>query len=147
MNDQRVPEVLDASVAEVLETMCFAFPEGPLPDGEAPPEGESVGAAIEFTGGAKGRFTLTVGREAARGLACSFLGAEPEEIDEGRSSEVLREVANMICGSALSSLESGQHFDLSEPRAEGRGFTGKGRRFAIENGFLEACFEIETVSG
>ena len=53
--------------------------------------------------------------ETTRRLTTSFLGLEEDELTEPHTDEVICELANMVCGSALSRLDAGARFDLSHP--------------------------------
>ncbi|MDX2149873.1 MAG: chemotaxis protein CheX [Bryobacteraceae bacterium] len=140
---ERAGQVLDQSVSEVLETMCFAFPEGPLDAALAPVGEDAIDAEIRFCGHAAGAFHLRVGPQAAWELASSFLGTDAGELEEGRMVDAVREIANMICGSALSALEADQSFELSEPSATAGEFSGLGHCYALEQGYVEAVLELE----
>jgi CheY-specific phosphatase CheX len=114
---------LEDSVAEVLEKMFFirtlgeapGAPREPAPHGAAPPKPEMV-ARLAFEGDLSGWLALRVTSSAARSIAADFLGEEEPALSEQQIAEVVCELANMICGSALSRVESGAAFRLAAPR-------------------------------
>lgn len=100
---------------QVLETMFFVTVEEPDPS--APTPEPDWWLEVDFRGNPSGCFYLGISKDAAATAAANFLGAEPEAA-AGREDmvNVLREMANMICGAALSRLENGRSFELSSPR-------------------------------
>jgi hypothetical protein len=48
-------------------------------------------------------------------MAAAFLGLDEAAPSEAQIQEVVCELANMVCGSALSRLEENTRFDLSSP--------------------------------
>ncbi len=106
--------VLQQSVEDVLEKMFFIRSLGDAEEGPGLPEGE-VTAHLSFDGEPSGSLTLRVTREAARSISADFLGAEEEDLNEQQVGEVVCELANMICGSVLSRVESAVTFRLAQP--------------------------------
>jgi len=82
---------------------------------ESEPEPEFV-AHLTFEGDPSGALTLTVKASAARSVAADFLAAEEPDLSEQEIGEVVCELANMICGSVLSRVESSATFRLASPR-------------------------------
>jgi hypothetical protein len=76
----------------------------------------NVIARLTFEGDPPGCFTLRVTKSAACSIAADFLGAEESELSEREVSDVICELANMICGSVLSRVESNTTFRLASPR-------------------------------
>jgi CheY-specific phosphatase CheX len=107
-----VAAAVDHAVAEVLETMFFAEPEPAAAD--AGPGDETVSSAcLNYRGVVSGTLRVHLSADAARRLACDFLGSEdppPAEV-----AAVVREMANMICGAVLSRLHTEAAFELSAP--------------------------------
>ena len=99
--------------AEVLETMFF---DEALP---APCEHGWIASAasvrLAFEGSHCGVFLLSVAPEVAQSITPAFLGIEPEEVTEGQSSQVLLELANILCGSILSHLWPNSDLNLGGP--------------------------------
>jgi len=109
--------------------------------------GNELTARVTFDGEPPGSLTLRVSRDAARSISADFLGAEEGELTEQQVGEVICELANMICGSVLSRVESAATFRLASPRLgaeEGAGNAGEaGGQRAIH--FAEAGGGILTV--
>ena len=51
----------------------------------------------------------------ARMLAAGFLGEDEGMLTDSQPGEVVCELANMLCGSLVSKLESEESFDLAPP--------------------------------
>ena len=166
---------LAAAVEEVLETMCFtsvfASAEGTLPpdgDGSAPapeggagPAGEpaipaeadatapTCTAELRFRGVPSGQCRVRVARSLARVMAAGFLGCEEIEVSDSQTEEVVCELANMICGSVLSRLESEATFRITHPELvppeRGAWFEGAGinRWFDLGDGILTVSLELQ----
>ncbi len=110
--------LLAESVRDVLETMFFTCPADEPPEGSEPAPGPVV--EIRFHGNPPGVFHQRLGEQAGRELAAAFLGeGDPAGIAEGDVANVLRELANVICGRALSRIESDSTFDLGAPEILG----------------------------
>jgi len=112
MDDIR--QALKEAIEDVLEKMFFVRMPG---DGEEPPvvDGIELEAQLRFEGEPGGALALRITAEAARSIAADFLGTEENELDEQQIGEVVCELANMICGSLLSRLESEATFRLWSP--------------------------------
>jgi CheY-specific phosphatase CheX len=111
--DTPLSHALAASVDDVLEKMFFVRSLGaPLNESAAP----LVAAHLTFQGDPPGWLTLRVTAGAARSVAADFLGEEESELSEAQIGEVVCELANMICGSMLSRVESNTLFRLATPR-------------------------------
>jgi len=114
-------EVLADAVRDVLETMFFTCVYAEIPGGDA--EG-GIEIRLPFTGQRQGEFRLGLSQRAARSVAAGFLGVEEEgQLSAEQIGDVACEVANMICGSALSRLEANLAFNLQPPlpvQASGR---------------------------
>ncbi|SPE41648.1 CheC, inhibitor of MCP methylation [Candidatus Sulfopaludibacter sp. SbA3] len=105
--------VLRQSVEEVLEKMFFIRSLGDT--APEPPENE-LAVHLRFDGEPSGSFLLRITRDAARSISADFLGAEEGELTPQQVGEVICELANMICGSVLSRVESAATFRLSPPQ-------------------------------
>ena len=107
-------QALRDSVDEVLEKMFFAETLG---EASGPDKvGDTLTVELAFEGEPSGSMCLRLTGDAAREIAADFLGTEGAEISIGQISEVVRELANMICGSVLSRVESAATFHLGVPR-------------------------------
>ena len=156
---------LAAAVEEVLETMCFtsvlssgegAAPasiegtasagcEATVPDAATP----TCTAALRFKGDPSGGFRVSVPRSLARAVGAGFLGCEEMEVSDSQAEEVVCELANMICGTVLSRLESEATFQITHPelvpRERGAGFEDAGiqRWFDLGDGILTVSLELQ----
>ena len=96
--------------------MFFVCPLGEAPAGEGAVTGPEVAARLMFEGQPSGSLTLRLTSTAARSIAADFLGEEPDTLPDRRIEEVVCEMANVICGSFLSRVESATTFRLATPR-------------------------------
>ena len=136
MSINELPRILSESAAEVLESMFFTSPLGSSdPCGRAMEN--SVAAGLFFHGTPPGRFGICASMDAARSLAASFLGEDPESIVEQQCNEVICELANMVCGSVLSSMEKDVLFELTQPKI------GEPESRRPENASVSLEFELE----
>ncbi len=148
MSDAEILQTLQSSAESVLGTMFFADPIGAA---EIAVD-NGLRATLEFEGAPSGRFELTVAREAAAEIAANFLGLPPDEVSAEQIGDVVREMTNMLCGSALSQLECDSTFELSAPRivagcppeTAAAGIAGDTyrRAFELETGGLAICLEL-----
>jgi len=104
MIENSIEQSLFRAAGDVLEKMFFASFEE---DSAAGRNGDpSIAVRMAFDGERRGILTLRISKTAARTLAADFLGVEADEgPDEAQVDEVVRELANMICGDVLSALE------------------------------------------
>ena len=86
--------------------------DSPADDGRRP---AGVAAQVIFDGDPPGSFRLDLDLPAAQSAAANFLGEDPEELTPQKMNEVVCELANMICGSVLSRIESSAVFRLAPP--------------------------------
>jgi CheY-specific phosphatase CheX len=108
-----IQAALESAVEEVLETMFFTAvlgsAAGPPPHesqrtATATGEKRDLTAELSFQGDLAGRVLISVSSNLARVIAASFLGSEEDDVSDSQTCEVICELANMICGSALSRL-------------------------------------------
>jgi CheY-specific phosphatase CheX len=105
---------LDDAMKEVLERMFFL--EGASAPEPAPRDAEAtVEARLTFDGEPPGSLRLRVTAKAARAISADFLGMDECEVADHQVRDVVCELANMICGSVLSRVESAVTFRLSAP--------------------------------
>jgi CheY-specific phosphatase CheX len=107
--------LLLSAASDVLESMYFTSVTGPS---EVPLSGAGWTAGLEFKGELSGTFTLRMSMGSARLLAANFFGEEEADVSETAVADMVGEMANMICGSVLSRMETESHFKLSHPLAE-----------------------------
>lgn len=125
-------QTLVESATEVLETMFFSTViGGAVPEASGEPAHSTeprASAQLSFRGNPSGGFRVSLPLACGRKMAASFLGLEEESVSDRQVSEVICELANMLCGSVLSRLERETLFELSSPEpdtefdADGTGF-------------------------
>jgi CheY-specific phosphatase CheX len=114
MPPESAPEIMRDAAREIFETMFFIAPEE---SASAEQWENAIGAEVEFSGAACGRFEIEVEEPFAQELAASFSGVmDPSEMAPEAVSQVLCELANMICGATLSRMEPTALFKLNPPR-------------------------------
>jgi CheY-specific phosphatase CheX len=136
--------VLAQSVGEVLEKMFFSEASEPGPKDRSIDRG--ICARVRFAGSPSGTCWLVLAEPCARTLAADFLGIDEESVGAGQCGEIVAELANMICGSVVSRIESESRFELSPPGFEvaaGPGPEAAEVRFALESGGLWAAVELD----
>jgi CheY-specific phosphatase CheX len=113
MPESRESEILFSAAQQVLETMFFTSIMG---DRDTPPGDPAIDVRVAFHGSPSGILGMRLSACAARAIATNFLGTEDDsEVTEAQITEVVRELANMVCGAVLSQLEAGSTFDISGP--------------------------------
>jgi CheY-specific phosphatase CheX len=143
--------VLRDAAQQVLETMFFVVPSE-APAGAAEAGGPRLAARIAFRGEPPGVFAVSLPEPAARTIAANFLGAETEsELPFESVWEVVAELANMICGSVLSRLETESKFELDAPEALAGGEDPHAGRTQVESldlegGVLTASIEFHAAA-
>jgi chemotaxis protein CheY-P-specific phosphatase CheC len=109
----RLEHLLSMAVEQALETMCFTAVFGSLAVGEITCD---LAAELTFRGDAEGTFRIGLSRDAATSIATSFLATDEAETNEEQIEMVICELANIICGSALSHMKPQGLFHLQSPR-------------------------------
>ena len=82
---------------------------------EPPPQAQTVTVQVSFEGDPPGCFQMRIARPAANAVAADFLGEDLESLSDRQSTDVILELANMICGAVLSRTESRAAFRLGSP--------------------------------
>jgi CheY-specific phosphatase CheX len=99
-------------IEDILETMFFSTAVAVecchLPG--------AISARVRFDGEASGEFELLLTRGVARQYASAFLGVEESDLPSSAEAEVSCELANMICGAALSRVHPDSVVRLHAPR-------------------------------
>lgn len=113
MTDRQISEALGEAVREVLEKMFFA--DLLNPEGEPGPHPCGLSAQLTFEGEPPGSFRLDLDAAAAASAAADFLVEDAAYLAPEQVEEVVCELANMICGSVLSRIESSATFRLAKP--------------------------------
>ncbi|MBY0504887.1 MAG: chemotaxis protein CheX [Bryobacteraceae bacterium] len=108
----RIDEQLGSVTRAVLETMFFTEPGG-LTTEDSDLALPRLAVMLRFRGSPSGDLSLSVTRAAMAPLAAAFLGED--EVSPTQVDEMACELANMLCGSLVSRLETRMSFDLSSP--------------------------------
>ena len=116
MTDFDLTEAVRTASTEILEKMFFIEVDGETESIPSAVGENQVGACLTFQGDPPGWLRLRVTQPAARSMAADFLGVEANEISASKVQEVVCELANMICGSVLSRVESTSDFRLASPQ-------------------------------
>ena len=140
-------QMLSDAATEVLECMFFTSVIGDPEPGKYPPE-QWILARLSFRGNPAGRFGAGTPLETGRKITAAFLGGEEDTLTERQIGEVICELANMLCGSVLSSLARETRFELSHPEIEPPGAVFPRdatacRTFRLEEGPLAVWLELE----
>jgi Chemotaxis phosphatase CheX len=137
--------VLFASAEEVLETMFFCSVHGAIqPDTQV----NTLFSTLRFEGVPSGAVTVGVSTLAVREIAANFLGTEAGLLSTAQLEQVTNELANMICGNAMSRTAGGQTVCLTHPEIDPNGAIPKrnnsiSANLAIENGYLTCRIEFD----
>jgi CheY-specific phosphatase CheX len=104
-------EVLDAMYFTTVlsSTLLEKVPQA-MPDTDA-----DMAFGLSFTGDISGNFGIQMQPATARALAANFLGEDDPNTSSTAVSEVVGELANMLCGSVMSRVEGERKFALSHP--------------------------------
>lgn len=109
-----IHRLLSESAKKALETMFFAIPDRVSMEPERP-IGNLIACRLTFQGTPSGRFGLLISSELAGILAADFMGSDVADLTPDSIAGVIAELANMLCGVALSELEAHSNFELSMP--------------------------------
>ena len=136
MSETALERVLARCTEEVLEQMFFVRalhepqPETPVPDAW-------LVAEVAFEGDPSGCLALRVTQSAASSIAADFLGEDESALSERQVAEVICELANIICGSVLSTVESATTFRLASPRLVSQGERCENQGAAVYSAILD----------
>lgn len=133
----------EQALIEVLETMFFEVPDqGSTLSGA--PQQDAIAVTAAFSGDLNGTLSIASGFWSLRRLAANFLGREDEStVTEAEIRQVACELANMVCGNALSRIEPHGRFRIATP--ELRMPAESGRQwiaFPLESGEISVLLEI-----
>jgi CheY-specific phosphatase CheX len=111
---EQASAALAGAARDVLETMCFVAAEEvsvPLPCGAAP-----IAAQVEFRGHWTGRCTVEMPEACAQLVTGNFMGdLDPSHTGIEAVTELLCELVNMVCGSAITRLNCPGIVTLAPP--------------------------------
>lgn len=108
-----LPELIEEAAKDALEEMFFMV----VFDHAAakPLEPDAVCARVDFAGDACGSLTIALSRGALLEAAANFLGEEGSSLRNDQIRSVICELANIICGSAVSRWRHDGLFLLAPP--------------------------------
>jgi CheY-specific phosphatase CheX len=110
---------LAESAQDVLETMCF-IDAGEVPGALGAPSSAPIVAQVEFAGYWTGRCIVEIPEACARLIAGNFTGAlDPDQVEALNVTELLCELANMVCGSTITRLRCPGIVTLAHPHLIG----------------------------
>jgi hypothetical protein len=139
--------LLHSCSEQVLETMFFT-PVLDIADFNSSYGTARVVSRLHFRGKSSGNFEVDADPVVARSLAAGFLGIEETDVTPLEEDEVMAELCNMTCGSALSSLGRVEYFTLDTPEtSRPNNFVprrdGVHRAFQLEAGTLSVCLRVD----
>jgi CheY-specific phosphatase CheX len=137
LDPEKVRRALRECAAQVLETMFFISPAEEEPPEEVLPPAH-YRARVCFRGDRDGVFSVRVPECMARAVASNFLA--DDELPVEKVEEVVREFANMLCGSTLSAIAPHATFSLDTP-ALGSGSDEQGESY--HDSLLSECGRME----
>jgi len=119
--DDALRQAAVQAISNVFETMFFVFLE-PGDLGSAGLDPGTAGAewlrcTIGFQGRIAGHLRLWIPYSLACELATNFLGLETEA-SEAQAVDMVKELANMVCGNLFSIFDNQQVYILDMPAAE-----------------------------
>jgi CheY-specific phosphatase CheX len=121
--DENLGRAAAQAVSHVFETMFFVFLEpcgSPAGEGRGGPREEEEAellSSLGFQGRLRGSLRLRVPYTLARELATNFLGLETPA-SEAQAVDIVKELANMVCGNLFSIFDQQEVYRLDMPRAE-----------------------------
>ncbi len=123
------------SISEVMETMFFLpveFGEEPISIQSGMDEYKPVMACeLKFSGDFSGGFTLVTPKDLLFEITENFMGESRENLEEEHLLGTLTEILNMICGNALSKIESKTPFKLEIPKVIDESKISKTQKFTM----------------
>ena len=147
--ERNYDQMFAEAVGSVLETMFFTAPLGLAEEGSG---GACMGARVAFRGSPDGQVRLCLSEASAQLLAAGFLCEDEESLSPEQTGLVVCELANMLCGSLLSQLESQEHFDLATPQLDQDAppppeqAPVAAQSFELENGVLHVSLYLESAA-
>ncbi len=112
-------QILFNTVEKVLEEAAFALVDAPdeEQDGECAPEAE-IASAVEFSGFFAGATAMIAPASLARMFAANMMGLEEDDPEaDGKMSDALGELMNMVCGNLLPQIAGRRpEFEILAPR-------------------------------
>ncbi len=141
--------ILEYSVRQVLELMCFA---------EARPVSETfaydsvIATSVHFHGSLSGRLWLETSSDGAKWLALSFLGLCERDVASisAAAEETVQELGSVICGRFLSLLDSSANLKIDRSMKDFPEVNAAGlpwQTFRADSGLLRVALQLDSTSG
>lgn len=106
------------STSEVMETMFYLpveFCDEPAPFSDLDNFSPFEACELKFSGDVSGRVILVIPKDLLSEMAENFMGESRDHLEDEHLSGTLTEALNMICGNALSGVNSKTPFELDIP--------------------------------
>jgi CheY-specific phosphatase CheX len=151
MIEQNFDHLISEAVDTVLETMFFTVSLGPA---EAVSDEPVLEARVSFQGVPSGTLTVRLSEASSRVLAAGFLGEDEDVLTGSEAGQVVCELANMVCGTLASKLETEGTFNLAAPELIVAGvqndsghdhFLAAQQSCALESGILTVTLHLGAV--
>jgi CheY-specific phosphatase CheX len=151
MIEQNFNSLISEAVDIVLETMFFTASLGPA---EAVAGVPVLEARVSFLGIPSGILSVRLSEASARMLAAGFLGEDEDLLTDSESRQVVCELANMLCGTLVSKLQTKGTFDQAAPKLIAaadqndfghEAFLAGQQSCALENGALTVTLHLGAV--
>ena len=141
MSITNVATLLDHSVSQVLETMCFSEA---VPVSETFTRDEAIGTTVAFKGSLSGQLSLEFIEATAAQLSAAFLGLEELPADSTTTAEVVGELGNVICGRMISIFDPCADVSIQPPaKADGPASGQHWRTFRSDAGLLRIAVRFD----
>jgi hypothetical protein len=138
-----IAPILENSVRQTLEIMCFAEAEAIAP---APPSSSSLTALVSFSGDRSGSLQLAAEPRAAHALATAFLGLnDSSDPPKTLTGDTLRELAGVVCGRLLSAVNPTARFEMQVSPGNSRAHNSQNtlqQSFRLASGDLQVGLQF-----
>ncbi len=128
-------DALRTAVVLAMERLCFASAEG---FADERPSGSTIDASVAFTGPSSGAVGISIPNEMLIALAADLVppGEPPPDI---ASTDLVAELANIICGNVVPRIFGRQVYALSPPDLHAASQPVQARAVVMfGNGWVEA---------
>jgi len=134
-------ETISGALNQAMEAMFFDAAE-PIEECDCAGRAEMVTVCLWFHDAMDGEFLLSTPLPTALALAASFLGLDTNEMDRSHAEQIVCELANIVCGSALSRLEPSSELRLSPPLVTPRLCNGDNDAIYQHYRLLDGCLAV-----
>jgi CheY-specific phosphatase CheX len=134
-------DAVTTAVNQAMEAMFFDAAE-PVAECDCCAGSEIITVCLWFHDAMDGEFLLATPLPGAMALAASFMGLDNDEVERTNAEQTLCELANIICGSALSRLEPSSELRLSPPMMTPRRCDGENGAMYQHYRLLDGCLAV-----